>query len=255
MYRKNMKWVAFMAVAMIVVGCGPNDETSHVGNIRQATGTSPLTWYIGTDAVAYAGANWNKSDGPVPFDAFSQNCVNFVSQCLLSGLTGGSTDPYAVYGRRFDFDDDETSTKTIKWFYHTTTGGDTGSGRAWRSTTNLLNYAKQSASEAYGLRFAYVTNSDRASPENFYVETVQPGDVVFVQWYADGGTYHHTMIVVSVDPDTKKGSLERIHAAAQNRNTVNSTLRQLYDWDKGPAGYGDIAVFQIYRPWYYYAGP
>lgn len=247
--------ITLMFALLMLSACGPDTQMSEVGSLRQATGRSPLSWYNGADAIKYAKANWNKSDGPLPFAAFSQNCVNFVSQCILSGLTGGSDDPNVVYDYRLDYDDDKDSGKAIKWFYHTTAGGDSGSGRAWRSTTNMLNYAKKSASESYGLRFAYIANSDRTSPENFYMETVQPGDVVFVQWYQDGGTYHHTMIVVSVDPDTAKGSLKRIHAAAQNKDTGDSTLEQLYNWNKGPDGYGDIAIFQIYRPWYYYANP
>jgi len=255
--RQPKWWMVGVVVMMATLaGCGPTEEASSLSSLWQATSGSPLSWYKGSDAVTYAGKNYNQDDGPKPFDAFSENCVNFVSQCILSGLTGGNTNPYVIYGYRFDYDGDATSTKTIKWFYHTTTGGDTGSGKAWRSTTNLLNYAKQSSSETYGLRFAYITNSYRTSPENFYVETVQPGDVAFVQWYADGGTYHHTMIVISVDPDTSKGSLDRIHIAAQNTDTPNSTLRQMYNWGKSYyAKIGGIPVFQIYRPWYYYAGP
>jgi hypothetical protein len=238
--RKNMKWVALVVMAIVTIGCGPNEDINTISSLKQELTPDVPVWYNGNTAAQYA-YDYAYTAGPPPFHFWTDNnCVNFASQAILAGLSG-KTNPYDLNAITGDYKYDATSTKAIKWFYN----GASSDG-AWTSTTHLLNYAYHSWSETWGLKFAHITSSTPADPENLNADRVQRGDIVFGQWYRNPGDYyHHTMIVMSVDPDTSKKPLDRIHVASQTSPTNHWTLR---DFSNSAPG---VAIYQIHQPLYF----
>jgi hypothetical protein len=251
--------MVFTVAAMVAVGCGAQNintqeaESPEVSQQTRALDLPPMLYYNGNCAAAYAKANYSKI-GPAPFHFYEDargngvNCANFGSQSIMAGFLC-STDPSYIHEHRAEFKMDAGSSKMYKWYYNTPTGGKVGD--AWISTSLMRRYAIASASELYGLKFAYVTRSTATSSVDVYA--VQPGDIVFVDWENDWEAleaagqrgFNHTMIVSEIDYGKSDDS--RIKLAAHTDPVEKLTLKALKT-------VAPSLVVHIYRPTVYIRG-
>lgn len=227
-----------LALSITVIGlsgCGPMDVSDDAPPtaITQLKQKLVVTSYDPLAAALYARINYSDRSGPAPFpnfDASGGNCVNFVSQCILAGLTGSASPP-AVYARRYDFDIDSRRTSSGKWYFHSAGA----QGKAWVSTSALYNYAKTNPADQPGLHFMPVTESTISPAKPLDVSLVQIGDVVFADWGADG-RLDHTMIVTNLVGIT---SVDDILVSSQNNYFVDQPLGRVGSYR---------AAYKIYRP-------
>lgn len=196
-------------------------------------------WYFNSSAATtYAVRNYNAAYGTGsnqnPFGGFTNNCANFVSQCLVAGLTGKTT-PADVFAQRFNFTADRNS--PLAWYYASAYDR----GPAWTGAAKLYEYAKNNRATYKGLHFTFVTNDSPTYRMNY--EAVREGDVIFADWESNG-SIDHVMIVTKYYSSILSlyRGYNRIRVTYQSNNMTDRGLEDINNQ------YNRRVSFFVYRP-------
>jgi len=198
-----------------------------------------IKYYNSNYAKTYAVNNYNvpygTGWGQNPFGGFTNNCTNFVSQCLVAGFTGKTT-PSDVYAQRYNFLADRYS-YPLSWYYISSSLH----GSAWTGAAKLYEYARYNKPIYKGLHFSYVTNDSPYYRMNY--DLVREGDVIFADWESDN-IVDHVMIVTKVYSSlfSLYRGYNRIRVTYQSNNTTDKGLEDINKQ------YNYRVSFFVYRP-------
>ena len=181
----------------------------------------------------YTGLNRNKFsdfDGDVP----GGNCTNFVSQCLLAGISGHNSNLDVFNSRNIYFDKGNKIGQNSWYFVDYNNRAPAWTGANW-----LYDYVKTQANNPTydGLHFKYITHDTLHRPLDY--RAVDVGDIIFADWTGDG-TINHTMLVT--DTSIWRSGYNEIQVTYQSSNKLNRGLGDINE------EYHKKVLFYVYRP-------
>ena len=175
-------------------------------------------------AVNYARSHANAYNYPV-YPAFTQDCANFVSQCLSNG---GWT---PKYDRNPAYD----------WWYGGYSNGFWSYSQAWSVAHLLFNFTLNTNR---GTVIGQGVKSNRGA-----YNSLEPGDLIFCDWYktvngkqaqGEDGWIDHVYIVTGKD---SRGILVSAHTT----NRLDLPFQSVFDDPKVNQGLGDSGRFYYVR--------
>lgn len=182
----------------------------------------------------YIGINSNKFSDFHNSGIDGGNCTNFVSQCLLAGITGKYNNQ-DVFNLRNTYFDKGNSNGDNAWYFVDYNNR----APAWTGANWLYDYVKTQAKHPNydGLHFTYVTHDTINQPLAY--RDVKIGDIIFADWTGDG-TINHSMIVT--DTNIWRSGYDEIQVTYQSTNRLNRGLGDINkEKDKK-------VLFYVYRP-------
>lgn len=226
--------------------------------------------YSSYNAVRFAKKYWDykKNNNYNPFGTFPSNCTHFVSQSILSGLIG-SYDIDDIYYKRTYYDSDRND--PINWFFI----NKNDIGNSWSEAHSLYLYAKESEKDIRNLKYnglkfkkvtrdyisSYFPNSNEIRPNKgaLYVDKIQKGDIVFIDYKDINGNYSqqnkplkeiitdgkmdHSYIVTNIQ--SWRSGYNEIRVTSNDNNYLNKGLGTINN------EYDRKIEFHIYRPLFF----
>ncbi len=236
----------------------PKDVQIINSNVKlRYTGT---TVYHKDSAAKYAKKYFSEriyldaSSGKFPY--FSENCTNFISQCILAGLMS-CTDLGDVWDYRWSFVDQGGYNE---WYYKYCNNR----SASWAGVHELYNYSNKNLPSYSGLHLKFVT---RDTPDNTLdVSKVQVGDIIFVDtpndlYEQNHNNYPSFFTPEFYDPETMYGHMNHALIVVKKKSgngyssiKVAGHTKHYYDRSLATINAniynetGSQAVFHVYRP-------
>ncbi len=186
-------------------------------SVRSLAGT-----YDKGQAVAYA-QHYAVKENPV-FPLYGNDCTNFVSQALLTGGWGFRYAPYNSF---------------TGWYFVPWANWFNPQDASWYNANSLFHFL------LYSGRGVYIGWGNKDNPGN--VSMLQPGDLIFADWYINNdenrhgndGVMDHAMIVTKKDPDGT------IYVSYHSHNHPDRPILEVMN-DSATGQYGRYFYFRMH---------
>lgn len=235
--------LAMIAMTMSFVSCDKDKATSPREPISNDTilslknAPTIIATYNTTKAKQYADNYWpadnDNNNHKFYFGIYtSNNCTNFINQCIMAGLCG-SSDVQTVWNARNTYQDEGTPGR--KWYFDAINTG--MRSPTWVGANELRDYADENLASYSGMHFNFITRDYSGNGAALNVSAINVGDIIFVD-YTDDGTMDHSLIVV----EKTGGYYDNVYVASHTDYYGHKKLSIINTY------YNNQATFHVYRP-------